>query len=81
MRYIWDSMRMAANVASYRVPAPVMRIRQYMNGDTYPICPRCELCLDREYMRFCSNCGQRLDWGLFSLAQVQYSEEKNKVSG
>lgn len=28
----------------------------------YPICPRCNSSLDREYQNYCDRCGQALDW-------------------
>lgn len=28
----------------------------------HPICPRCGIMLEREWMKFCDNCGQKLDW-------------------
>ena len=60
---------------SYRISLPVTRIRRYTHGDTYPLCPRCGSCIEREYMRFCNSCGQRLSWRLFSIATVEHRHE------
>ena len=49
-------------LASYRCPLPVTRFRSLANGDCYPVCPRCDSSLDREYTQFCDRCGQRLAW-------------------
>lgn len=47
---------------AYRMPLLVTKVVRYQSGDTYPICPRCNRCLDREYIKYCDRCGQRLDW-------------------
>jgi len=54
----------------YRIPLPVTQILLYPNGYSYPVCPRCRRCLDREFLRFCCLCGQRLDWDRFADAAV-----------
>ena len=28
----------------------------------YSICPRCEIPIEREFVNYCSNCGQSLSW-------------------
>lgn len=33
-----------------------------LQSHTYPVCPRCGIILEREYVKFCDNCGQKLDW-------------------
>lgn len=55
----------AQSPASYRTIRLVTNIMVYGHGDIYPVCPRCRNALDREYMRFCSNCGQRLGWSIY----------------
>ena len=54
----------------YRVPFPVTKVKVYCHGDSYPVCPRCDCTIDREYMKFCDRCGQRLAWELFGFAKV-----------
>ena len=50
---------------SFRDP----RLVEYMpvnSGDgraVYPVCPRCHLPLRRPNQAFCTECGQKLDWG------------------
>ena len=39
---------------------------------SYPICPRCGISLDREYVRFCDRCGQLLDWINYDDAEAEY---------
>jgi len=48
---------------SYRVAMPVTQVRIY-SGSSYPVCPRCNIGLEREYVSFCDRCGQRLEWHL-----------------
>lgn len=50
---------------SYRVEQHVTRYRTYPKGNSYPVCPRCGADIDREYMSFCDQCGQRLSWARF----------------
>ena len=51
-----------AQARSYRFPMHVTRFTPHPHGLTFPICPRCNGCLDREYLKFCNCCGQRLSW-------------------
>ena len=53
----------------YRVPLPVTQVLVLLHGDMYPICPRCDCTIDREYMNFCDRCGQRLGWKLLDFAK------------
>ena len=69
------SIRMFADAVSYRIPLPVTKVIAY-NKTTYPICPRCAVSLDREYMYFCDRCGQKLNWDLFEYAKVIYPDYK-----
>ena len=57
----------------YRMPLPVREILQLSNGDCYPICPRCDMTIEREYMHFCDRCGQKLSWEQFDYASVIYA--------
>ena len=55
---------------SFRTPLPVNKILLFKNNYSFPICPRCNITLDREYQSFCDRCGQRLDWRKFSKAEI-----------
>ena len=63
------SIRIFADAVSYRIPLPVTKVIAYSNT-TYPVCPRCAVSLEREYMAFCDRCGQKLNWDLFEHAKV-----------
>lgn len=34
------------------------------------ICPRCNRVIDREFMRFCDSCGQKLSWNKINKVEV-----------
>ena len=55
---------------TYRVPFAVTEVFVFANGHSYPVCPRCNRSMDREYMRFCDRCGQRLGWKQFDYASI-----------
>lgn len=60
-----------SDAVSFRLPLRVTEILLLENDDFYPICPRCNMTLEREYMRFCDRCGQKLDWRGFNKAIVR----------
>ena len=42
-----------------------------LNGPTsYPVCPNCDISLEREYQNFCDRCGQCLDWSELEHATI-----------
>lgn len=63
---------------TYRVPLSITKIIVYADDAAYPLCPRCSMGLDREYMAFCDRCGQKLNWGLFKYARVVRPAWKRK---
>lgn len=62
--------RLFIKVVSYRIPLPVTKVIVYADDTAYPICPRCESAIEREYVFFCDQCGQKLNWDLFEYARV-----------
>lgn len=61
----------------YRRPMAVAEIRSFSRchgAPAYPVCPRCEKTMEREYIAFCSRCGQKLDWENFQEARIVYVE-------
>ena len=71
------TIRLFMDAVSYRVPLPITKVIAF-TGTTYPICPRCNLSLEREYMSFCDRCGQKLNWDLLEHAKVIYPEHQKK---
>lgn len=64
---------MEADAISYRVPMEVTRILKLSSKNCYPICPRCKITVEREYVKFCDRCGQRLGWTKIKDAIIVYS--------
>lgn len=58
---------------AYRIPLQVRKVIQFKEGYSYPICPRCDCSLDREYMRYCDRCGQHLVWNYLRDARIVYA--------
>ncbi len=54
----------------YRTPLKVTKTILFRSGDGFPVCPRCDITIEREYMRFCDRCGQQLDWKDYRNAVV-----------
>ena len=67
-------VKFIAEAVSYRIPLAVYQVREYSHSGCYPICPRCGIGLEREYMSFCDRCGQRLSWHIFHLTQEEDSK-------
>lgn len=58
---------------TYRIGLQVTKVIYLPHyGSSYPLCPRCHCSLEREYMRFCDRCGQRLMWNHLDHAEVVY---------
>jgi len=58
------------SAVSYRIPQPIREIHRYRRGESFPICPRCAIPLEREYQAYCDRCGQALDWADYNRALV-----------
>ena len=62
------------NTNPYRMPMQVRQVVLFHDGNSYPLCPRCDCTIEREYMRYCDRCGQRLNWSAFSFAVIRRSK-------
>ena len=40
--------------------------------DTYPICPSCNITLERDYQCYCDRCGAKLIWKDYKYAEIVY---------
>ena len=57
----------------FRRPMQVCEIMVFgKNKPSFPVCPRCELTLEREHMSYCDRCGQCLGWKEFKKAAIIY---------
>lgn len=57
---------------TYQIPMEVTQVLKRLNGDCYPVCPRCKMTIEREYMGFCDRCGQKLGWAKLKNAIYVY---------
>lgn len=58
---------------AFRAPLRVSAVRAIRLSSlltSFPVCPRCQCTLDREYQLYCDRCGQALDWKHFNKAIV-----------
>lgn len=57
----------------YRKPKNVVEVVVCKGtNNSFAVCPTCKKWLDREYMGFCSVCGQHLSWSAFDKAKIIY---------
>jgi len=62
-------------MVTYRVPMKVKTavvFGRWPEDDIYYRCPRCQKMLEREFMSYCSSCGQCLDWSEYKKAKRVY---------
>lgn len=70
-----------AHTCSYRCP---MLVRELMVFPTKPehysyyVCPRCQITVEREFMKYCDRCGQCLDWSRYEQAKIIYPGSKQR---
>lgn len=60
---------------TYRIP---MRVEDAVGprDDIYYRCPRCQRLLEREFLAYCSTCGQCLDWHSYRKAKRTHFHPK-----
>lgn len=75
-RKVKHPIRLFVRAIAYRVPLPVTKVLVLPNNNSYPICPKCLISLEREYMSFCDRCGQKLNWDLLENATVCHTGYK-----
>lgn len=54
---------------TYRLPRTVTAVRIYRDENIFFVCPRCDVCIEREYQGYCHQCGQCLDWSKLEDAE------------
>jgi len=59
------------DAVGYRKPMEVKEVVFFPHADgEYARCPRCQITMEREYVRYCDRCGQCLDWDGYDDALV-----------
>lgn len=74
----------SAEEIRYREVMNVEEIKVYQTGAGeigYAVCPRCGITMEREYMNYCSRCGQRVGWKGYQKVRVIYPGKKGAASG
>ena len=69
---LFMARRRLPRLARYRIPMMVTEFRdrvEFSGLARYYLCPRCGTPLDREFVRFCVSCGQRVGWGKYQNAE------------
>ena len=46
----------------FRKKMPVNEYQLLVENGLYPVCPRCQRTIERDYQSFCDRCGQYLEW-------------------
>ena len=54
---------------TYRLPRTATAVRIYRDENIFSDCPRCDVCIEREYQWYCHRCGQYLDWSKLEDAE------------
>lgn len=78
LKTTWFSAR------SYRRPMAVRELMVFpaIKQDTsFYVCPRCRVTMEREFMRYCDRCGQRLNWAHYEQARIVYSGTQKRGTG
>ena len=79
MRTLADFSVFFQLLMTYRVPMMVQDVTvfcRFPENDIYYHCPRCQRCLEREFIAYCSRCGQCLDWRDYKKARQTYFKPK-----
>ena len=72
-----DCLLNANEELSYRVPKRVRKCI-LLNDSLYAVCPRCGVSIERDYVAYCSRCGQRLNWVGYELRAWRKSRQKRR---
>ena len=54
---------------TYRLPKTVTTVRIYRDENIFAVCPRCDVCIERECQGYCHRFGQHLDWSKLEDAE------------
>lgn len=60
---------------AHRQPLLIRECVRFKNGYTYPVCPKCQCTLNRDYQAYCDRCGQKLSWRRFYRAKIRGWED------
>ena len=72
-----DCLLNANEELSYRVPKRVRKCI-LLNDSLYAVCPRCGVSIERDYVAYCSRCGQMLNWVGYELRAWRKIRQKRR---
>ncbi|MBR6736130.1 MAG: hypothetical protein IKL92_04630 [Oscillospiraceae bacterium] len=62
--------QLLAYFIGYRIERMINEAVLFPNGFIYYVCPKCNITLEREFMPYCSRCGQHLCWDSYEKSKV-----------
>ncbi len=75
------SIQELTHACSYRCPMLVRELMVFPARSecySYYVCPRCQITMEREFMRYCDRCGQCLNWSQYERAKIIYPGSKQR---
>ncbi len=63
---------------TFRIPMSIRESILFPGDLIFPICPRCDVSLEREYQNYCDRCGQALDWNKYDTVPIRYPKQKQR---
>ena len=69
-----------ATVLLYRISIPISKAIELQDGFWDPLCPRCGNAIDREFSRYCTCCGQRLNWFFWDKGIIEVTSYQKVTS-
>ena len=72
----------AVSALEYRVKKSITERVVYPDGSKFYKCPSCRVAIEREYQKYCCDCGQCLNWRgvntitCSSLPKLQFDQEQ-----
>lgn len=70
LAFLVQKMIEALDYRTVREVREMVVCRDFLCETGYYVCPRCHSLLDREFVRYCDRCGQRLGWHFYSKAKI-----------
>ena len=71
------SLRFLLSLTQFRIPQMVSDLMVFPDTSFF-VCPQCGITLEREFMKYCDRCGQRLDWKNYKHPRIVYPGSNGK---
>lgn len=63
----------------YRMELLIKEAVVFPNDFIYYVCPKCHMTLEREFMSYCSRCGQHSCWNEYKKSKVIYPGNQKEI--